>query len=288
MANSLASILARNKKILKRRLKVRKADVLLVSHAKSGRTWLAAMISHVYHRRYGIPEGEIVRYNNFKRLHPAVPSILFSHDNRKDALNTPLIKASDLDGRRTLLLVRDPRDVAVSAYFQSLRNEGALAEDLPPMFEAVLQKLPLVIAFLRRWAQQVERTEQAMAVRYEDLRREPEKELARIMQFVDGHAPAAEEIRAAVEFAEFKSLRQKEAQGFFTTTRLRPRDAGNPDSFKVRRGRVGGYRDYFNAEQLAAIEAVMAEAGLEGFGYAANPVSVGAEPAAEELYQVAR
>lgn len=277
LSTSLAPLLVRTKKIVKHRYRLHRADVLLVSHAKSGRTWLAAMISHIYHLRHGVSEGEIIRFDNFKCINPAIPSILFSHDNRKDSQQRPLFNPQNLYGQRTLLLVRDPRDVSVSSFFQRLRNEGCSPAHLPPIFNFVVHgKLPRVIVFLQRWAAQLDAVEQALVVRYEDLRVEPEKELARIMSFLDRREPDAEEVRAAVEFAAFENLRQKEASGFFNTSRLQPGDAANPDSFKVRRGKVGGYRDYFDDAQLVEIEAMIAQARLDRFGYRPNPLPAGA------------
>ena len=46
-----------------------------------------------------------------------------------------------------------------------------------------------------------------------------------------------------------------------------PGKRGNPDSFKVRRAKVGGYRDYFDEEQAAAIDALMAARQAPLFGY---------------------
>src|SRR5262245_23927152 len=82
---SLKTLFARVRKVAKRHLKLGGNDVAVVSAAKSGRTWLSAMISHVYHQRFGIPEGEIIRNNNFHRLDPRAPRIFFTHDNRKDS-----------------------------------------------------------------------------------------------------------------------------------------------------------------------------------------------------------
>ena len=49
---------------------------------------------------------------------------------------------------------------------------------------------------------------------------------------------------------------------------MMPRVKDNPDSYKVRRAKVGGYRDYFNDEEVAAIDRQLAER-LDGlFGYA--------------------
>lgn len=271
MRTFIPESIVRGKKLIKRRRKVRRSDVVIISPAKSGRTWLAVMISRVYQVRHGIPEQEIIRFDNLQRINPKIPNVAFSHDNQKDRWKRPLFCPQDLQGRRTLLLVRDPRDVSVSAFFQSRRNVGWTPNDQPPIFDYVLRrKLPQVIAFLKRWEEQLKTLNQTLVVRYEDLRGDPEGELARVMNFLDGKPPRSDELQSAVEFADFENLRQKEATDFFGKRRLRPGDAEDPNSYKVRRGKVGGYRDYFDDSQLSEIEAVMEAAELEGFGYHAN------------------
>ena len=63
-----------------------------------------------------------------------------------------------------------------------------------------------------------------------------------------------DQLRRAVEFSSFDNLRAKEQQGFFNSERLQPADADDPESFKVRRGKVGGYKDYFESRQLEEID----------------------------------
>src|SRR5207249_4526496 len=110
------------------------------------------------------------------------------------------------------------------------------------------------------------------------LRDCPEVQLARIMEFIEGRPADKTEIESAVAFAAFDDLQRKESANFFSTDRLRPGDAANPNSFKVRRGKVGGYRDYFSPDQLARIEARIAEARLGGFGYLPDPVAAESQP----------
>ena len=55
--------------------------------------------------------------------------------------------------------------------------------------------------------------------------------------------------RARSSSPSFDNLKRREAGNFFATDRLRPVDQADPDSFKVRRGTVGGWRDYFDAAQ---------------------------------------
>ena len=56
-------------------------------------------------------------------------------------------------------------------------------------------------------------------------------------------------------------------------TRLAPGDEANPQSYKVRRAKVGGWRDYFDDEQVAAIEALVASRPSPPFGYGASTVA---------------
>ena len=267
----------RLKRTVKRRYKRQRADVLVVSHAKSGRTWLAAMISHVYSRRYGLPNDELLQFDSFHQLDRRVPRILFTHDNRKDGAHTPLFTSMELGQQKVVLLVRHPCDIAVSAYFQSLRDgRKGFGPDHggEPIFDYVMAvKLPQVLAFLSRWRDQLPALQHSLLLRYEDLHAQPRIELERVMRFIDGQADAAE-IDAAVAFGSFEHMQRREADGSFASDKLRPGDPKDPRSFKVREGKVGGYRSHFSEAELAQIDAMVAATDLSGFGYVAGGLVV--------------
>jgi hypothetical protein len=63
----------------------------------------------------------------------------------------------------------------------------------------------------------------------------------------------------AVEFARFDNMRALERKNAFKSARLRPADGADPESFKTRKGKVGGYREYFTDEDLAYLEARIAD-----------------------------
>jgi hypothetical protein len=50
--------------------------------------------------------------------------------------------------------------------------------------------------------------------------------------------------------------------------RMVPKDRSNPNSYKVRRAKVGGYKDYFDDQQVKQIDAYVAENLSPFFGYA--------------------
>jgi hypothetical protein len=128
------------------------------------------------------------------------------------------------------------------------------------------------IDFMNSWQGELERSEQRLLVRYEDLRAEPLVQLERVLTFL-GAAPTSAELADAVEFASFDNLKQLEQRAAFGSAdrRIVPGEASNPDSFKVRRGKVGGYRDYLSAEQAAELDGLVAARLSPAFGYDTGP-----------------
>ena len=92
-----------------------------------------------------------------------------------------------------------------------------------------------------------------------------------------GAEPREDEVRDAVDFAAFDNMRKLEEQGGVRASgvRLVPGRHGDKNTYKVRRAKVGGYRDYFDEETQRALEARVVDALGPAFGYAGS----GPEPA---------
>jgi len=262
------------------------ADAVLVSYPKSGRTWLVTMISHVLHRRFGTPPTQLVNFDNFHRIDSRIPKIFFTADNMLTRRTTDDEALRLYSGKKIVLLLRDPRDVAVSLYFHFTRRSTPLErsvfgvpEEIAAMslFRFMLDErmgLPQVLAFERDWRRRIAAFPDHLVLRYEELRADPASHLARVTDFL-GIPATREDIEAAVEFADFERLKARERAGFFETGRLRPGNVGDPDSFKVRRAKVGGWRDYFDAAEVDAIERLVAAGGCDpaSSGTGSGPLS---------------
>ncbi len=262
------------------------ADAAVVSYGKSGRTWLRVMLSRYYQLAHDLPDNIIIGFDNFHRLDPAVPRLFFTHDNYLRDYTGHRDSKRDFYDLKTVLLVRRPQDVAVSQYFQwkfrmrahkkDLNRYPAHGADLTP-YEFVMdphQGLPHIIDFMNLWAAELPKLRDVLVVRYEDLRAEPVDGLGRILGFL-GEAAKPERVAQAVEFASVENLRTLERDRHFwrSGSRMTPRDPANPDSFKVRRAVVGGYRDYFDDEQLARIDAMVRDRLSPDFGYDSAPAA---------------
>ena len=70
------------------------------------------------------------------------------------------------------------------------------------------------------------------------------------MGFIGLEDVSKEEIENAFEFSSFSNMRQMEKENKFNVKRLRPGEENNVDSYKVRRGIVGGYKDYLSEEEI--------------------------------------
>jgi hypothetical protein len=80
--------------------------------------------------------------------------------------------------------------------------------------------------------------------------------------------PDANILQEALEFSRFENMQKLEAAGAFDSNILHPGDVRDPESFKVRRGKIGGYREYLSAEDQRFAADAMNELDHR-FGYSA-------------------
>jgi hypothetical protein len=268
--------------------KALRTDLLIIGHPKSGNTWLKVMLSRLYQVRHNLPASLIVTSDELARRHSGIPRITatnghYSYEGAVGAALEPDASDSPLRDKPILLLARHPCDIAVSWYFQFTKRQSAAKQELINawidhpidrrtigMWDFVRYSdigLPSLVDYLNRWERNLAHLPRALMVRYEDLRAEPARALRRITELM-GERFSDKEIEQAVEFGAFDNLRQLEGKGFFRQGGLRLRNPNDPESFKVRRAKVGGYRDYFTDEQTAELDTLVAERLSPTFGYA--------------------
>jgi hypothetical protein len=257
--------------------RARRAQMLVIGHPKSGTTWLRTLLSSLFHARHGLPPSVIMRSDELHRLEPAVPRILVTNGHYADraivgrrlAADGPL---TDLHDRAAVLLVRHPCDIAVSWYLQFTKRQSPARRELighflrrpvdhraVSMWDFVTHPelgLPALIDYLNTWERNVTRMRRHTIVRYEDLRRAPHTALRQVLTLLDPTFSDAD-IERAVAFGSFENLRTLEQSGFFSRGGLALQNPDDPETFKVRRGKIGGYRDYFSAEQIAEMDALV-------------------------------
>jgi hypothetical protein len=260
--------------------KLQRTDFVIVSFGKSGRTWLRVMLSRFFQIRYGLSDKSLIGFDNFHWRNRAIPKLFFTHDNYlKDYTGNSVDKADYYD-KKVILLVRHPADVSVSQYHQwryRMRPNKKVLNDYPldgedvAIFDFMVQRqagLDKIIEFMNGWAQEMPRLNALLVVRYEDLKSEPAETLARILQFMGTPGNEAE-IKESLAFASFDNMRKLETKRTFWLSggRMVAKDQDNLNSYKVRRGKVGGYRDYFSETESLEINRIVQLRLAPEFGY---------------------
>jgi hypothetical protein len=256
-----------------------RADVCVISYGKSGRTWARVMLSRYFQLRYRVSQRRLLTLDNYHRQNAAIPVVMFTHDNYlRDFTGNQ--EKSDFRDKKLIVLVRHPADTAVSQYFQwryRMKPGKKALNDYPPhgaditIQDFVLRHpagLERVVAFANQWAKELSGSANILLVRYEDLRRDTAGQLRHILNFM-GERPTDKELQETVAFASIENMRKLEERSTFwrSGSVLRPGERGNVDSYKVRRGKVGGFRDYFSDAEVAEIEHYVRERLNPIFGY---------------------
>jgi hypothetical protein len=264
---------------------LRRADVVFIRHPKTGGTWLRTMLTHLYAGRDGITPRRVFKSDELQRQNPDLPRYLITNGYftwehlvaERYAANDPM-----LSGKKTLFMARHPGDIVVSWHRQYQKRTKAFKRELleAEMAEIVdwqgldrwsfIQRpelgLPALLEYQNFWAGQLHERDDAMILRYEDLRLNTEDTLRRLVAFLDETFSDAQ-IRDAVAFGSVANMRTLEHQGYFQNASLKLRDADDPDTFKVRRAKVGGYREDLEPWQASWIDEQIALHSHPALGY---------------------
>lgn len=188
------------------------------------------------------------------------PQIAFHHDTFEFNNGSRPPHNFDLDPRmrsyaeaRVVYLVRDPRDIMVSLYFQITGRfrdlfayEGTISEFIrDDYFGATnLQR------FREMWGMLTER-HGFLTISYEQCHGDMNATVHTVLSY---YALAAEpkRISAAVENAEFSKMKRLEQSGSFPDPWLRAREG----FAKVRQGKIGGFADALEASDIAYLNEV--------------------------------
>jgi len=239
----------------------------IVSFPKSGVTWLRFLLVNVMQEEFGLQSyGLSADLNNFCKSDPRLPQVTWSHDRshilteRGDHRELhALFHLRDRGGysdKRVILLVRDPRDVAVSHFHQVTKRSDQPIHfpDVDAFVRDPICGLDRVIAFMNLWAAERNTPKEMLMVRYEELILATEHTLARICRFI-GLTPSPESLEKAIRLGDADNMRNLEKDGKIADFRSFGSD---PNTLKVRKARIGSWRTELSAETAAYCEQRMA------------------------------
>lgn len=266
-----------------------RASILMIRHPKTGGTWLRTMLTHLYAQHYGISHKRVFKSDELSRQHPNLSRWAITNGSASwEKVVGEKFAANDtsLQGKKTIFVARHPGDIVVSWYIQYTKRtkrfkrelleweaEHEIDRDSITREEFIRHPdlgLPWLIRYHNFWAEQLRNRDNALIVRYEDLRLDTFNTLSRIAEFI-GESFSQEEIQATVAFGDFDNMRKLEKSNYFQNNSLKLRNPDDPEMRKVRRAKVGGYRNDLEGRILAWVETTIAAELDPVFGYSTAP-----------------
>ncbi|PYJ28284.1 MAG: hypothetical protein DME90_08285 [Verrucomicrobia bacterium] len=111
--------------------------------------------------------------------------------------------------------------------------------------------IALIIKTMNAWLMEFAFRPDCILVRYEDLHTSPNEQFRRMLAAVGETDPQNRHFEHALEFSRFGNMRKMEASLEHDRQLLQPGDVNDPESYKVRRGKIGGYIDYLDPSDIA-------------------------------------
>lgn len=232
--------------------RLRRTDTFLVSYPRSGNTWMRFLIANALN-----PNGSVLHHE----LDYYVPDVHGSADRVEVMKDPRIIKTHGAAFEcypKWIYMVRDGRDALTSFYYYCL-----LRKKFSGTFSDFLRSRRVKLFDSWTWAghacEAVERLdrdpERGIVIRYEDVLRDPGRELRRALDMI-GIEVRSETIESAVERSGFDNLQKLEDAGKYV---------GQGDNRIFRKGSVGEWREMFSEEDekyfMQEAEPVMARLG---------------------------
>jgi len=259
-------------------------DVYLFSYPKCGRTWLRLMIGRILIKHFELPDDEEILILRWKKSpHPNIPKISVVHEDRPMLKSPDMLEKSKIhyQNKKVIFLVRDPRDVIVSNYFEQSKRITIFGtsghQTQPTTFDGNLSAFinqeiggfDTILTYYNIWAANRNVPKGFHLVRYEDMKSDTHRVLRKILDFLELCNISDETIDEAVSFASFENMRRMEIGGEFKARMMKPADTTDNESYKTRRGEVGGYNNYLSHAEIRSLSDKIRNNLDEYFGYKA-------------------
>ncbi|MEA3450159.1 MAG: sulfotransferase domain-containing protein [Patescibacteria group bacterium] len=241
------------------------ADIFVISYPKTGRTWLRVLLGKFFSLQYDLPEKIIL--DTYKISGKTKKGrILFSHEGPFNVNNyskyTKLkFKNRRYKNKKVVFIIRDIRDVLVSAYFQEKKRDSTYDNSLSDFVRSDYFGVKKIITYYNLWFLNKQRAGDFLLIKYEDLRNDTKKEFEKILKFIGYKKLKLDIIDKAINYASFSNMKKMEKINKFNNRIL---NASKGDkSGKVRKGKVGGYVDYLSENDLIYIDSAVEEIGVD-------------------------
>jgi hypothetical protein len=243
-------------------------EVYIVSIPKSGRTWLRVLIGKALIETYKLDEKDLLEPLKLTVAANILPTE-FIHDGTNVALGLHWKELghdkSAYQDKKVIFLVREPKDLLVSSYFSAANRKGIYDGSISEFIRSDEYGIKKLTTFYKTWSDNQSVPQDFLLLRYSDLHNKPEASLESVLKFMGADDVTPEIVSRAIEFGSFNNMKSMEKSGEYNW-RLSSPDLNDNESYKVRKGKVGGYAEYLSQEDIEYIDRSISESGISFFG----------------------
>lgn len=239
--------------------------IYIISYPKSGRTWLRMLLGKVICEKFNLDESNIL-YTTKLTLAADLPGVNWSHDgsgnNQGKKFRKFVSNKSAFRNKKVLFIYRDPKDLIVSNYFQATKRVSKYTDFTGSISQFIRHPnygIHKIVDFYNIWHRNQHIPEDFLFITYENLHSDTNKILRSVVEFIGIKEVEEEIIQKAVDFASFQNMRNMEKNKIFKHHSMKPGDTQDEESYKVRKGKIGGYVDYLTTEDIEYIDTVISQ-----------------------------
>jgi hypothetical protein len=237
------------------RLEGIRPDVYIVSYPKCGRTWLRYLLQN-----YFAATGTPVRHfrDSSVQAPEGGPVIKFEHDlgnwvPAPSKLSSLAFNATKYKDSKVIFLVRDPRDTLVSSWFHLTFREQVYRRSLSEFIRDDVLGISKVVAFTNMWISHRQVPESFLLLTYEQFHRDAVSHFRTMLEFAGLPADRLA-TEKAVQESSFRKMQSSEKEGKLREPWMKPGSRNSEKSLKVRRGKVGSYRNELSDEDIRFLD----------------------------------
>lgn len=236
---------------------------ILVSYPKCGRTWLQYMFDTAIslYIDSNFVEKYSIRYY-YRKLR--MPLLYTNHDGTgegmKSFLDIKYEKKHEFKRKNVIFLIRDPRDVVVSFYFQmkkrahpKIRFNGTIQEFIRSEYYGVKS----IVSFYNMWHLNMQIPRDFLLVRYEEIHKSPKEVLNAVLEFCVKLKIKEEIVDKSIELSAFEEMRKIEIENADlddVSNKLKPGNIMDLESYKVRKGKIHNYTEYLSDDDIKYLD----------------------------------
>ncbi len=226
------------------------SDTFVVSYPKSGNTWTRFLIGNLLNPK------EII---NFENIEVKIPDIYVNNESDLKKIEIPRTLKSheyfDPRYKKVILIVRDPRDIAVSYFHHCIKmkiiNDNSSLDDFVDKFiEGGFDPFGTWGENVGSWIGARRGCNNFLLLKYEDLLDDTAKYLRKIADFLE-IAVNNDDLEMAIEASKLKNMQKMEMQQM---TKWKPTKDSRQDKMFVREGKSGGWKNTLSDSAARKIE----------------------------------